>query len=223
MSQWPLGDSFRSSSLQNSEVLQSWSYKEDNAEVARPSMQAPEQAAQTAGVRASSFHQETFELWRNTQSNQVVAEAPLALRFEPPKQEPNLATRLDYVEDRIEHKQLRHTDASDRALQQKEANKSPLSRIYDILDVHSASSRWLEQRGYLEAFKSPNCTLDLSFSTQGQAGKVGAVVTAPDGSKRTVIACEGGTTFQRLTASDGRELVKFLSSGQIVELNPQNV
>lgn len=228
MSQWPLGDSFRSSAVQNSEVLQSWSYKEESSESLSHQYQlmgkqdlkqehAP-QANMSPAVRASSFHQDTFELWRTTQTP-VQEQAPLALRFEPPQREEqqNLAARVDFAGDSFEN-QLRPKEVFDA-----KANKdsSPLSRIYDILDVHSASSRWLEQRGYLEAFKSPDCTLDLSFGMMGQASKVGAVVTAPDGSKRTVIACEGGSTFQRLTGSDGRELVKFLSSGQIVELNPQ--
>jgi len=85
---------------------------------------------------------------------------------------------------------------------------TPLSQIYNTLDVHSDSSRWLDARGYLESFKSPDCTLDLNFGLDARGTKVGAVMTAPDGTKRTVVACEGGATFQRLSSASGQEMVE---------------
>lgn len=97
---------------------------------------------------------------------------------------------------------------------------TPLGRVNQMLDDNSQSTRWLKERGYLEAFKSENCTLELSFGNDRSGGKVGAVLIAPDGTKRTAVACENGTSFQRLTGPNGQELVKFLSSGQIIELNP---
>lgn len=101
-----------------------------------------------------------------------------------------------------------------------EKQLTPLGRVNEMLDDNSPSTRWLRERGYLEAFKSENCTLELSFGNDRSGGKVGAVMVAPDGTKRTAVACENGTSFQRLTGPNGQELVKFLSSGQIIELNP---
>jgi hypothetical protein len=149
------------------------------------------------------------------------SETPLAARFDPPaREEAPLAARLELTHnDRSESSFIR--DAREVAVPGKDSQPvTPLSQIYNILDVHSDSSRWLDARGYLESFKSPDCTLDLNFGLDARGTKVGAVMTAPDGTKRTIVACEGGTTFQRLTAANGQEMVKFLSSGQIVEINP---
>jgi hypothetical protein len=207
MSQWQSGDGFRSGSPQQSqELLQSWSGKEEG-----------NTSAECWAPHASSFHFDanTYPFSGRAQN---AHETPLAARFEPVREEHPLAARLEISQhENIEHRSLREVAQSSNNV----ADSSPLSRIYDILDVQSPSSRWLEQRGYLEAFKSPNCMLDLTFGTDKGGSKVGAVMTAPDGTKRTVVACEGGATFQRLTASNGQELVKFLSSGQIVELNPK--
>lgn len=104
--------------------------------------------------------------------------------------------------------------------EQKSTSITPLGRVNSMLDDHSPSSQWLKDRGYLESFKSDKCTLELSFGADKGGGKVGAVLLAPDGTKRTVVACENGTSFQRLTGPNGQELVKFTSSGQVIELNP---
>jgi len=149
------------------------------------------------------------------------SETPLAARFDPPaREEAPLAARLELTHnDRSESAFIR--DAREMALPGKDSPPAtPLSQIYNTLDVHSDSSRWLDARGYLESFKSPDCTLDLNFGLDARGTKVGAVMTAPDGTKRTVVACEGGATFQRLSSASGQEMVKFLSSGQIVEINP---
>lgn len=103
---------------------------------------------------------------------------------------------------------------------ERKTSLSPLGTVNAMLEDHSPSSQWLKERGYLDAFKSANCTLELSFGADKGGGKVGAVLVAPDGTKRTAVACENGTSFQRLTGPNGQELVKFLSSGQIIELNP---
>lgn len=208
MSQWQSGDGFRTgSSSQSQELLQSWSGKEEG-----------NTSAECWSPHASSFHFDANALPFSGKAHSA-HETPLAARFEPAREEHPLSARLEISQhENIESRSLREI----REQNTKSADdSSPLSRIYDILDVQSPSSRWLEQRGYLEAFKSPNCMLDLTFGTDKGGGKVGAVMTAPDGTKRTVVACEGGATFQRLTASTGQELVKFLSSGQIVELNPK--
>lgn len=192
-------------------MLQSWSNQD---EVNHPSVASAEAWAPQA--KASSFQLDPTLLAQFGRFHQPAAEAapaPLATRFETAREESHLATRLE-IPHMNDVKEL-----STAAKDQREA--TPLSRIYDILDVHSDSSRWLEKNGYLESFKSPDCTLDLTFGTDPKGSKIGAVMTAPDGTKRTVVSCEGGVTFQRLTAADGRELVKFLSSGQIVELNPK--
>lgn len=207
MSQWQTGDGFRSGSSAHSELVQSWSQKEEGNSINSADCWAP--------PHASSFH---FDANQCPQlgGRQAAYETPLATRFEPQphKDDFPLAARLEISNDRAE--QAYRNEAAPAS-----NDATPLSRIHDILDVHSPSSRWLEQRGYLEAFKSPNCTLDMTFSSDKGGSKVGAVLTAPDGTRRTVVACEGGATFQRLTGSNGQELVKFLSSGQIVELNPQ--
>lgn len=217
MSNWQLGDGFSAASPQSRDLAQSWSNQEEESRTSQNECWGPQ-------AKASSFHCDASQLgflWR-TQNQGSANEAPLSLRFEPNREEAHLATRVEFSAEGAESHYLRN-DVKEQAHAVKDSNisGSPLSRIYDILDVHSASSRWLEQRGYLEAFKSPNCTLDLSFGTDSAGSKVGAIVTAPDGTKRTVIACEGGASFQRLTAANGQELVKFLSSGQIVELNPE--
>ncbi len=197
MSQWHLGDGFRSaSSPQSGELMQSWINQEES--------QAGKECWPQANAKASSFHYDASQLAQSWRQNQTVSEAPLAARLE--------------ITNKERSESFRRNDAAEAQPGKDSVPSTPLSRIYDILDVHSPSSRWLDSRGYLEAFKSPDCTLDLTFGTDGS--KVGAVVTAPDGTKRTVVSCEGGSTFQRLTASNGQELVKFLSSGQIVELNP---
>jgi hypothetical protein len=208
MSQWQQGDSFRTSASLAHDFLQSWSNQEESNTGAAYECWGP-------NVKASSFHYDAAQFGQFAQAQPC--DTPLAKRFESqPKDETPLAARLEII-DRAESA-LRN-DARDSASEGKDS-QSPLSRIYDILDVHSNSSRWLEQRGYLEAFKSPDCTLDINFGTDARGSKVGAVMTAPDGTRRTVVACEGGVTFQRLTGANGQELVKFLSSGQIVELNP---
>ncbi len=219
MSQWQIGDGFSTVSPQShGEIMQSWNQENNNTRSAQAEAWSEQQ-----NVKASSFHYDASQVaqyWRHSTTTHTANEAPLSLRIEPKREEEApLATRVELGNnERAESNYLRN-EAKDAPLAGKDnVSNTPLSRIYDILDVHSASSRWLEQRGYLEAFKSPNCTLDLTFGTEGN--KVGAVMTAPDGSKRTVVACEGGVSFQRLTASNGQELVKFLSSGQIVEMNP---
>ena len=211
MSQWQIGDSFGAASPQShGELMQSVLNQENT--------RAQAEAWQTSHVQASSFHYDAGQLaqyWR--QGTAVNEAAPLSLRFEPNKEEEApLATRIELGNERAESNYLR-SEAKEQAQPAKDV--TPLSSIYDILDVHSPSSRWLDQRGYLDAFKSPECTLDLNFGSDGN--RVGAVVTAPDGSKRTVVAYEGGVSIQRLTAGNGQEMVKFLSSGQIVELNPR--
>lgn len=211
MSQWQIGDSFGAATPQShGELMQSCLNQENTRAQAEVWDSSP---------KASSFHYDASQVaqyWKQGAVNEAPQQAPLSLRFEPNKEEEApLATRVEFNAERAENMFMRGDATRDTAA--KDTPATPLSQIYDILDVHSASSRWLEQRGYLEAFKSPDCTLDLTFGTDGN--KVGAVVTAPDGSKRTVVACEGGVSFQRLTAANGQELVKFLSSGQIVELN----
>ncbi len=220
MSQWQYGDGFGAVSHQsNGEMMQSWNQEKNNLRA--------QAEAWGATPQASSFHYDAMsQYWRHatTPANAaaVVEAPPLALRFEPNKEEEApLATRVELGHHDRAESLLRNDAKENLFAAAKDQPSTPLSRIYDILDVHSASSRWLEQRGYLEAFKSPNCTLDLTFGTDGS--KVGAVVTAPDGSKRTVVAADGGVSFQRLTAANGQELVKFLSSGQIVELNAKHV
>lgn len=210
MSQWQQGDGFRAaSSPQTQELLQGWTNKEEeNSRTSQELWAAP---------HASSFHYDANQYAYLGRQNSA-GEAPLHARFESRKDELPLAARLEISNDRAENHILRNEGKDAAQAGKDNQNVTPLSRIYDILDVQSASSRWLEQRGYLDSFKSPNCTLDLTFGTDARGSKVGAVMTAPDGTKRTMVACEGGATFQRLTASDGRELVKFLSSGQIVEL-----
>ncbi|MBX9688049.1 MAG: hypothetical protein K2X27_15185 [Candidatus Obscuribacterales bacterium] len=214
MSQWQIGDGFRAAS-QSRELLQSWSNQEEEKTTGQASAECWSPSA-----RASSFHFDATQLGHVSKVH-TPAEAPLAARveqLETPKIEQSLATRVELHSEHAEGL-LRRPDAPEHSFAGQDKQSTPLSRIYDILDVHSASSRWLEQRGYLEAFKSPNCTLDLNFGTDASGSRVGAVMTAPDGTKRTVIACEGGNSYQRLTAANGQELVKFLSSGQIVELN----
>lgn len=203
MSQWQMGDSFRAANYE----LPSWSNQEERSA-----------SAECWAPQASSFHHDAQQLAHMWRANLAMSEAPLALRFEPSPEPQHLATRLELQAEQAEKPYAR--DAHEAAPHGNDSQSgSPLSRIYDILDVHSPSTRWLEQRGYMESFKSPDCTLDLTFGMDSRGSKVGAVVTAPDGTKRTVIACEGGACFQRLTAANGQELVKFLSSGQIVELN----
>jgi hypothetical protein len=211
MSQWQIGDGFRASS-QSNDVLQSWSNKEEEISRASAECWGPD-------VKASSFHFDPTQFGQFGKN--LAGETPLALRFDTQKDEAPLAARLELNHnERVEGSLLRNDSPVQQAGKDSQAG-TPLSQIYDILDVQSSSSRWLDQRGYLESFKSPDCVLDLNFSTDARGSKVGAVMTAPDGTKRTVVACEGGTTFQRLTSANGQELVKFLSSGQIVELNPK--
>lgn len=207
MSQWQTGDSFRTPSSSN-DFLQSWSNQEENSKASFECW-GPQVKA------SSSFH---FEPTQFGEYAHPVSEKPLSARYEPQKEESRLAARLEITHN--ERLEARRDEVRETARAGKDS-LTPLSRIYDILDVHSTSSRWLDQRGYLEPFKSPECTLDLNFGTDARGSKVGAVMTAPDGTRRTVVACEGGVTFQRLTAANGQELVKFLSSGQIVELNPK--
>jgi hypothetical protein len=210
MSQWQTGDSFRASAALAHDFLQGWSNQEDNNSRATFECWGP----QSQPVKASSFHFDASQF-----GQPQLNETPLAARFEAqPREEAPLAARLEITHNDRPESVLRN-DAKE-ALSGGKDNQTPLSRIYDILDVHSQSSRWLDKRGYLEPFKSPDCTLDLNFGTDARGSKVGAVMTAPDGTRRTVVACEGGITFQRLTGANGQELVKFLSSGQIVELNP---
>lgn len=208
MSQWQTGDGFGASSLSR-ELLQSWTNQDEQSNTTTASSEcwAPQ-------VKPSSFHFDPSLL-----GHFQVAEQPLATRFDPQplREESPLAARLELTNaDRLENSFTQPREAT-----QAGKDTSPLSQIYNILDVHSDSSRWLDQRGYLEAFKSPDCTLDLNFGTDARGSKIGAVMTAPCGSRRTVVACEGGTTFQRLTGANGQELVKFLSNGQIVELDPK--
>ncbi len=211
MSQWQSGDGFGSVSPQSRELHQSWTNQEENQSRASAEAWGPQQS------KASSFHYVPDHQLLYARAAQAVNEAPLSARYDAKPVEAPLATRIEMNNgnERVENHYTRH-----EAVHQESKESTPLSCIYDILDVHSQSSRWLEQRGYLESFKSPNCTLDLTFGTDARGSKIGAVVTAPDGTKRTVVSCEGGLSFQRLTAANGQELVKFLSSGQIVELNP---
>ncbi len=209
MSQWQIGDGFGSVSPQSREIHQSWSNQEEEQSRASAEAWGPQQG------KASSFHYVPDNHLQYARIAPSFHEAPLAARFEPNQYEAPLSTRIDmHGDERAEHRYTRNESAHEAT------ESTPLSRIYDILDVHSQSSKWLEARGYLDSFKSPNCTLDLNFGTDARGSKIGAVVTAPDGTKRTVVSCEGGLSFQRLTAANGQELVKFLSSGQIVELNP---
>lgn len=105
-------------------------------------------------------------------------------------------------------------------INQGKASLSPLGRVNEMLDDNSPSSRWLKERGYLEAFKPENCTLELSFGSDRRGNRVGAVLVAPDGTKRTAVAFENGSTCQRVTGPNGEELVTFLSNGNVIELNP---
>jgi hypothetical protein len=165
--------------------------------------------------QASSFHFDAVPFLSCPQ-RQTPEEIPMAARFEPA--DPSGRTLLASFEINCEGSS---TGLADRAPSKREVNSStPLSQIYDIIDVQSKSSRWLAQRGYLEPFKSPDCRLDLNFGSDGQGSKVAVVLTAPNGARRTVVALEGGVSFQRITGANGQELVKFLSSGQIVEFNP---
>ena len=213
MSQWQTGDSFRTSASLGPDFLQSWPNTEENNN--------SNASAECWGrqVKASSFHFDASQFGHFARTPEST-EMPLSTRMEPQhREESPLATRLEITNNDRPEIALRTVETRE-ASQAGKDNQTPLSRIYDILDVHSNSSRWLDTRGYLEPFKSPDCTLDLTFGTDARGSKIGAVMTAPDGSRRTVVACEGGVTFQRLTGANGQELVKFLSSGQIVELNP---
>lgn len=205
MSVWPLGDGFRAVSAQSRELLKSWNDNESESE-----KQAAGSWTATSGIMALADLQRSAD-----QTAPVLPEVNLQLAVlgaENARQpEIPLMQRIELPSERAEAEFSKYAPVKDTSV-------SPLTRVNLILEEGSESSRWLNQRGYLEAFKSPQCVLDISFSTADKNSlKVGAVLSAPDGSKRTVVACDDGTTFQRITGPGGREIVKFLSNGQIVE------
>lgn len=207
MSIWPLGDSSRAVSAQSRELLKSWDDEESVVE--EPGKTAAGNWAVRNGILA------------DLQRGNVVATTELpCIDLQVTTIVPEMTRPVDatLMQQRIELPSERTESAFNKYAPVKDTSVSPLTRVNQILEENSDSSRWLNQRGYLEAFKSPNCMLDISFSTADKnVLKVGAVMSAPDGSKRTVVACDDGTTFQRITGPGGQEIVKFLSNGQIVE------
>jgi hypothetical protein len=167
--------------------------------------------------RASSFHFDASQFLQFGRKNEK-SKPPVPPRFEPVDQ---TARSMRFQTPQLDSLKPPPTWSHPSKESKTGPDPTPLSRIYDILDAGSQSSRWLLQRGYLEPFKSPDCRLEINFGQGVGASKVAAVVTAPDGSRRTIVACAGGITFQRLTGAAGQELVKFLSSGQVVEFTPE--
>ena len=204
MSVWTLGDSSRAVSAQSRELLNSWNSSEESLDESS----APQSWASQNGLLALSDMQRTNPLATlPNMSLDVTTVAP-----ELKSAEATQPLRLELPVGRVEKEA-----AFARYAPIKDTSVSPLARVNQTLEENSESSRWLNQRGYLEAFKSPNCVLDISFSTDKNLLKVGAVLSAPDGSKRTIVACDDGTSFQRISGPGGQEIVKFLSNGQIVE------
>lgn len=87
-------------------------------------------------------------------------------------------------------------------------------RLDEILSPHSESSRWLGRHGYLDSFGSGKFTIEYFF----RAGRLDAVVTASDGTKRIVVLKEDSAS-QKISTAGGVELVSLLSNGQIIEAN----
>lgn len=88
-----------------------------------------------------------------------------------------------------------------------EVKGSPFAVVNYILSESSASSRWLRATGFIDqGFE--NGHLDMRFHPDGA---VVAVLTFPDGRKRTVVCRQDGCYFQRLTNATGEELVRFSS------------
>lgn len=203
MSVWPLGDGSRAVSAQSRELLKSWD-DEEALEAEKASWAISNgilaDLQRTDGVTSKLLPGMDIQVTTIPQEFTRSAETPLMQRVELPTERTEQAA------------------AFNKYVSVKDTSVSPLTRVNQVLEENSDSSRWLNQRGYLEAFKSPDCMLDISFSTADKnVLKVGAVMSAPDGSKRTVVACDDGTTFQRITGPGGQEIVKFLSNGQIVE------
>lgn len=202
MSVWPLGDGSRAVSAQSRELLKSWDDEE--------ALEAEKTSWATSNGILADLQRSDAVAAKSLPSMDIQVAIPqeLTRSVETP-----LMQRVELPTERAET-----TAAFNKYASVKDTTVSPLTRVNQALEENSDSSRWLNQRGYLEAFKSPDCMLDISFSTADKnVLKVGAVMSAPDGSKRTVVACDDGTTFQRITGPGGQEIVKFLSNGQIVE------
>jgi hypothetical protein len=89
---------------------------------------------------------------------------------------------------------------------------SAYERMDNTLSRDSYSSHVLSKHGILERFLSESAVLDISMSPDGS---LTACVRSADGFKRTVICRQNGSTSQRVTSSDGRELVRFASDGKV--------
>lgn len=85
-------------------------------------------------------------------------------------------------------------------------------RMENTLSQDSYSSHVLAKHGILARFLSESAVLDISMAPDGS---LTACVRSADGFKRTVICRPNGTTSQRVTNSDGRELVRFASDGKV--------
>lgn len=237
MSVWPFGDGFRPASAQSRDLLKSWN---NNEEIENSKTAAAPAAdwATSNGFGPSSDWAASNSLVNDLQrthspilpSMELEQSAPNAGTFPQELKTTELAREIEVkasenpVSERMELS-IERVDshaAFNKYVPIKDTSVSPLTRVNQILEEHSETSRWLNQRGYLESFKSPNCVLDLSFSTEKTVLKVGAVLNAPDGSKRTVVACDDGTSFQRITGPRGQEIVRFMSNGQIVEFGKRS-
>lgn len=209
MSVWPIGDGFRPVSAQSRELLNSWNTSEES-ETAQP-------VAENWAARnnlLSDLQPVQQQQIANLPSMEIESSAPVAKSIIPQEIKSSHERTIEKFD------LLAEKAAESRAFNKyapiKDTSAPPLTRVNQILDEHSETSRWLNQRGYLDVFKSSSCVLDITFSTE-KSVKVAAVLKAPDGSKRTVVACDDGTTFQRITGPRGQEIVQFMSNGQIVE------
>ncbi len=211
MSVWPIGDGFRAVSAHSRELLNSWNDDEvnRNEEVSTGSWTSTNGLLSELQRTQSSANLPSMEL--DSSAPVIPPPETKAVEAHP------ITERLELSIERVDSRA-----AFNKYVPLKDTSVSPLTRVNLILEEHSETSRWLNQRGYLEAFKSPNCMLDITFSTEKTLLKVGAVLNAPDGSRRTVVACDDGTSFQRITGPRGQEIVRFMANGQIVEFGKRS-
>lgn len=104
------------------------------------------------------------------------------------------------------------TTSSNCLSELKLAEQCLTKRLDEILSPHSESSRWLGRHGYLDSFGNGKFTIEYFF----RSGRLDAVVTASDGTKRIVVLKEDSAS-QKISTAGGVELVSLLSNGQIIE------
>lgn len=199
MVNWPFSDG-SSKDPQSKELLKSWLGEDEDVpanEFVKP-WAAAEAAAATNQVNLSDI----AHVWNPAESLAGILQSPQPLGEIASLNELDLRTFVDTDSEIAVAASLDYQ------------GETPFGRVERILALDSTSSKWLEEKGYLKMFTSPNCTLDMSFTTDA---KVSAVLTSPEGFRRTVVCCPDGKSFQRITAPNGEEMVRFLSSGQVEE------